>query len=101
MLGTGATKPLDLDTSDRACHRDLAAQRITTANIAWDRRHGPADADAYRRDILPTLATIPLRRLQEATQLSKTTCGQIRRGLKVPHPRHWGALQELSSQPGI
>ena len=61
-------------------------RRITTANTAWDRRYGPADADAYRRDILPKLADIPLRHLEATTRLSKTTCSQIRRGLKVPHP---------------
>ena len=71
------------------------SRRIRDGNRDWDRRYGPTDADAYRRDILPKLATITLRQLQDATQLSKTTCGQIRRGLKVPHPRHWEALRQL------
>jgi hypothetical protein len=32
-----------------------------------------------------------------ATGLSRTYCGMIRRGVRVPHQRHWEALRELVS----
>ncbi len=31
--------------------------------------------------------------------LSRTYCGMIRRGVRVPHPRHWEALRELVRPP--
>jgi hypothetical protein len=39
---------------------------------------------------------VPLRVLQDATGLSKTTCSEIRRGIKVPHARHWDGLREAA-----
>ncbi len=72
------------------------SQKIRSANRAWDRHHGPADQQVYKREILPRLANVTLRQLGAATGLSKTTCSQIRRGLKVPHPRHWEELRTLS-----
>ena len=72
------------------------SRRIRDANRDWNRRYGPGDPEEYRRVILPKLASIPLRHLQATTRLSKTTCSQIRRGLKVPHPRHWEALRRIT-----
>ena len=73
------------------------SQKIRSANRAWDRHHGPADQQAYKREILPRLANVTLRQLGAATGLSKTTCSQIRRGLKVPHPRHWEGLRSVAA----
>lgn len=36
----------------------------------------------------------------EATALSLRYCSLIRRGLQVPHPRHWGALAQLGHESG-
>lgn len=69
---------------------------IAEANVAWDRGHEPADPARYRSTILPGLRGLPLRALGSALGLSKTTCAQIRRGDKIPHPRHWEALAALS-----
>ena len=44
---------------------------------------------------MPALQAVPLQRLVDATGLSKTVCSQVRRGLKVPHARHWDALTHL------
>ena len=35
-----------------------------------------------------------MRRLAKATGLSISYCALIRRGERVPHPRHWRALNE-------
>ncbi len=34
--------------------------------------------------------------MAEATGLTCAYCSMIRRGLYVPHPRHWGVLRELT-----
>ncbi len=68
---------------------------ISEANLAWDRVHEPADPGYYRSTILPGLRKLPLRALGASLGLSKTTCAQIRRGDKIPHPRHWEALAGL------
>jgi hypothetical protein len=75
-----------------------ALRRVFSAKRAWDREHGEADPDDYRRTILPKLATVPLRDLMHVTGMSKTTCSRIQRGLKVPHPRHWEALSAVSAK---
>ena len=45
------------------------------------------------------LKTVSLLETMHATGLSRTYCGMIRRGVRVPHPRHWEALHELVSAP--
>lgn len=64
----------------------------------WDRKHGPhPDPELFARVILPRLRTVPLRRLMAVTGLTKGYCAEIRRGLKVPHPRHWEALRRAAT----
>ena len=46
-------------------------------------------------EIRPKLKTVSLLETMRATGLSRTYCGMIRRGVRVPHPRHWEALQCL------
>ena len=72
-----------------------ALRRHLDANREWDRTHAKRDPEEFRGDILPSLRAVPLQRLAEATGLSKTVCSQVRRGLKVPHPRHWEGLSAL------
>ena len=70
-----------------------AFQRQLAANREWDRTHAKRDPEEFHREILPALEDVPLQRLMEATGLSKTVCSYVRRGLKVPHPRHWDGLR--------
>jgi CRISPR-associated endonuclease Cas1 len=56
----------------------------------------PGDAEQFRREILPAIQNIPLRRLAQATRLSLGYVSLIRRGERVPHPRHWRALRETA-----
>ena len=73
-------------------------RHISVANRAWEREHGPADPQVYKREILPKLADVPLRWLVAVTGLSTTTCSLIRRGLRIPHPRHWEALRRMTAR---
>ena len=50
----------------------------------------------FAREILPGIQDIPLRRLAEATGLSVSYCALIRRGERVPHPRHWQGLRDAA-----
>lgn len=71
-------------------------ERTHALDRAWNAEHREKpDPDIFFRDVLPRIQGVPLRRLAEVTGLSFTHCGQIRRGLKVPHPRHWEALRAL------
>jgi len=60
----------------------------------WEQQYGKlVDLSAFEREILPHIREVPLSRLVRATGLSLRYCSQIRRGEKVPHPRHWEAFQ--------
>jgi CRISPR-associated endonuclease Cas1 len=66
------------------------------ANSEWDRNQTEeADTAIFEKEIRPKLKTVSLLETMRATGLSRTYCGMIRRGVRVPHPRHWGALREL------
>lgn len=87
-------------------HGGLAGQRRGATHVQrmreareWEAEHGAEhDPEAFKRDILPKLQGVPLRKLMEATGLSLRYCSLIRRGEKVPHPRHWGALGDVEGR---
>ncbi len=80
--------PIAADTTGADRQRSVMMRRQRT-NRDW---RGSADARDFRRDILPGLQGMTLRRIMEATGLSKRFASQIRNGLAVPHRRHWDAL---------
>jgi hypothetical protein len=59
----------------------------------WEAQEGGlGDVELFTREILPAIQNVPLRRLADATGLSLSYCALIRRGERVPHPRHWTRL---------
>lgn len=64
---------------------------------AWEAEHGDVQVDeaVFRTEILPQLQAVSLGTLAKATGLSVQYCSLVRRGLKVPHPRHWPAFLHL------
>jgi CRISPR-associated endonuclease Cas1 len=65
-----------------------------------EKQHGQlVDLSAFEREILPLIGGVSLSRLVRATGLSLRYCSQIRRGEKVPHPRHWQALTSARVDP--
>jgi hypothetical protein len=65
---------------------------------AWEETHATeADISMYERDIQPHLAGMSLAAMMEATGLSRRYCWLIKTGQKVPHPRHWSALNQIST----
>jgi hypothetical protein len=55
----------------------------------------PTAALDFKNDILPNLRGLPLSAIMNATGLSLRYCSLIRRGIKIPHRRHWSALLRL------
>jgi hypothetical protein len=63
----------------------------------WEEAFGKVvDLTVFEREILPLIQEVPLRRLMKATGLSLRYCSQIRRGEKVPHPRHSKAFAAVT-----
>lgn len=68
---------------------------------AWEAEHGDnADSELFKREILPAIQNISLTELARLTGLSVQYCGLIRRGLKVPHQRHWETLRRALALSG-
>jgi hypothetical protein len=63
----------------------------------WDAAHAEtiADAGLFAREILPAIQPLPLSDLVRATGLTHGYLSKIRRGEKVPHPRHWAAFRNV------
>ena len=75
----------------------IAARKRALAE--WDAANvGVAyDPELFAREILPGLATVPLRTIMEATGMSKSSASHVRRGNRTPHVSTWPALGALAS----
>ncbi len=72
------------------------SQRMRDQKL-WEADHGTdADPDVFSREILPRVQGLPLSVLADATGLSEQYCSSIRRGLEIPHHRHWQALRRAA-----
>jgi hypothetical protein len=56
------------------------------------------DTAKFEWDVMPGLQAVPLHSMAQATGLSVAHCSFVRRGLRVPHRRHWIALVELGTE---
>jgi CRISPR-associated endonuclease Cas1 len=54
------------------------------------------DEDCYRREILPRLSKFTVKEIRLAIDVSHPYATLIRRGVSIPHPRHWLPLAELT-----
>jgi hypothetical protein len=62
----------------------------------WERQHKRPDPAEFRKKILPKLRSVPLGLMVKATGLSLIYCSLVRRGVYVPHPRHWEPLKSIA-----
>ncbi len=73
-------------------------RRQMAGRVSWN----PADlpkwltGKVYREKILPKLATYTVRVIASALGISNPYATDIRSGKRVPHPRHWEKLAQLS-----
>jgi len=77
--------------------RAAAMRRQEAAKRAWRPSDLPEwlNEKTYRERIIPGLATITVRTIKDALEISKPYATDIRSGMRVPHPRHWLALAQL------
>jgi CRISPR-associated endonuclease Cas1 len=54
------------------------------------------DEDTYRRDILPLLPKFTVKSIRLMLGVSHPYATLIRRGMTIPHPRHWLPLADLA-----
>lgn len=81
---------------EAAAKRGMATAKRRRELVGWEQQHGKlVDLSAFEREVLPLIGDVPLSRLVRATGLSLRYCSQIRRGEKVPHPRHWPAFRAV------
>jgi hypothetical protein len=83
----------------------VRARIADTKRAQWAARRAASSGSGFtgtpsefRRLILPRLATIAPRDLARETGLSRGYCARIRDGKRVPHVRHWAALQLVGLQ---
>ena len=73
--------------------RGRTVDKVRRANQRWERSGARTmSREQYVRDVVPRLAAVKLSDLMRATGLTNASCSLIRRGLAIPHPRHWAAL---------
>lgn len=86
--------PLYADRKKGECN---AAHRA--AGECWGGEHEAAvGRETFGRDILPGLQGVSLGAMVCTTGLSLRYCSLIRREVRLPHPRHWDALQALGAR---
>jgi len=68
------------------------------AVLAWNERDDDdVDRRVFVEEIQPRLGRATIGELVDATGLSAHYCSLIRLGRRVPHPRHWAALDACGS----
>jgi len=94
-LRAGGRDPAHGGEAGRKKARALARHRAEARE--WESANGPAPGPAiFTAEILPGLAEVPVRQMAKATGLSRQYCGLVKRGVYIPHVRHWENLQALS-----
>jgi hypothetical protein len=94
------TEGLDPTHGGQARAKRAATNVLRKSELrAWEQQRGkPVDLTAFEHEILLLIQNVPLSQLAQATGLSLRYVSQIRRGEKVPHPRHWAAIQGIGVQ---
>jgi len=77
--------------------RAATRKRQAEAQSKWDSSTLPKwlDEDVYRQKILPLLSTFTVKTIRLAIDVSHPYATLIRRGDRMPHPRHWSVLAKL------
>ena len=78
--------------------RSESRRQHAAAQSEWRAQDRPAwlTDEFYRNSIRPRLRTVPTSKVASALGFSIGYALDIRRGRRVPHPRHWSTLAQLS-----
>lgn len=81
--------------------RAATMRRQEAAKQAWKSSDLPEwlTEKFYREEIQPKLATFTVSAIASALEISKPYATDLRRGKRVPHPRHWKSLARLAEIP--
>jgi hypothetical protein len=65
--------------------------------IEWNAKNPDqtVDEEWFRLTVITVLQGMTLSRISETTGLSQQYCSLIKRGLKIPHPRHLALFKAL------
>jgi len=93
----GAKAGRMLANSPKAQRSRIATKRRQdSARQEWIRSGQPAiSKEVYKNQVQPKLIGITVSSIQTALQVSSVYASHIRRGRRVPHPRHWQILMKL------
>jgi len=79
--------------------RQQVVAKVREADQRWERQsRSPVTREDYLCIVVPSLRKVKLKYVVQATGLSKASCSRIRRGLSVPHSRHWQSLAVLGTK---
>lgn len=78
-----------------------ANRRHRRANAQWKSNGRPISSEYFRNSVLPMIRNTPLVLLTESTGLSVGYIRLIRNGQRIPHPRHWVALEGAASRMDV
>lgn len=81
--------------------RAATQRRQAAARRAWNPSDKPAwlTEKVYREKIQPLLAGVKVPRILTALAISEPYATEIRKGKRLPHPRHWLSLARLVGCP--
>jgi hypothetical protein len=97
IVKAGAAGRKKSHAPEAQARRAEAARKNAIAQSHWDPSTQPAwlTQEFYVNKIHPVLARTPVTAIASATGLRRSTAAEIRRGRRIPHPRHWVKLAEL------
>jgi hypothetical protein len=90
-------------TSNAQLKRAATQQINALAQHAWKASDQPTwlTPKFYYEQIRPALLLVRGSLIARALKVSNSYARDIRKGLVVPHPRHWGVLANLVGVPSI
>ena len=79
--------------------RSDALRRERALRDAWAREHPhkASDRAEYDHQVFPLLAAVSLSEITSATGMGLSAASKVRRGLLLPHARHWECLALLGT----
>ena len=95
LVGSAGVRPTH--TPEARTRRQEANRTRRAEQAAWEAEHvrETFDPEWFRANVLPGLAGVSLPAIAKATGMSTSAASKVRAGRRVPHPRHWGALDHL------
>lgn len=83
--------------------RGATQRRQAAARKAWKPSDKPdwLTEDVFYSDVQPRLTSLTVRLIASTLKVSEPYATDIRKGRRVPHPRHWFALSKLIHRASI